>query len=212
MVSRFNRVAMKSEVKGPWNSKLCGVCLGCSLLLIGTNFSFAKQEADLTGLSARDVSICRYSKDLSLNLEIQARRLRLDHERRGFFRIGVLPIFVAEDVRIQIASPDYLSRVLPAVEICRPSESVARRVEIRHLGISFLDKKFPRLNAAVARPQASGSLELTDVCLIQGAEISKHIPHAVLWMSGQDTGKITWNTQGHHHETSLFSPQPSTRN
>jgi hypothetical protein len=168
------------------------------------------QSAELIAIAARDVSLCEYDpKTLSLNLEIQASYLKVDHERREFFRIGLLPVFVAGNVRISIASADCLTNVLPAVDTWRPPKSIARHLELRQLQISIMGKKQPCLSAAVACPETSGALNLREVVFTDRSGARRLLPKALLRMTGPQAGTITWSTpEGSPVSAVFLSCQP----
>ena len=114
------------------------------LVLIATILclSFAADAMDLNGASANNLTLSNYSpKDLSLVAQVHVGRLFTDYERRGFFRIGLLPIPVAENVQIQIQSVDCLTNAITALYSWNQPSVGVRRLELRNLEIKLFGEK-----------------------------------------------------------------------
>jgi hypothetical protein len=153
---------------------------------------------DLIGMSASGVTTCEYdSKDVTLKVsQVHTARLFTDYEKHGFFRIGLLPIPVAEDVQIEIRSADCLTNALSGIHFWNEPSLAVRRLELRNLEIKSFDEKQPRLSARLARIGQDGTLELSNVSLNDGTGQPKIISKATLQLSGDSVGWLRWNCDG----------------
>ncbi len=177
-------------------SKRFGVCLGLLMVLSFNSVAFGVHAADLTGLDAKDLSVSDYdSKHLSLRIRVHVGHLFTEHERHGFFRIGVLPNLVAEDVQMHIASAGWMGGISPTINSWRPSPAV-RRVELRRLQIFLPDESHACLSAAVARPEPNGNLSLSSVSLNDTSGHSLFLARAELLISGPQAGRLRWTENG----------------
>ncbi len=82
------------------------VVFACSLF-----WAFDVDALGVVGTGANDFTTVEYD-GLSPVAQVHVNRMFIDYERRGFFRIGLLPIPVAENVQIQIQSADCLTNAL----------------------------------------------------------------------------------------------------
>jgi hypothetical protein len=189
-------------------SNLLNICLFLGAVVAWASLESGMSAAEVVGATANDVTISDYSrKDLSLVAEVHAARIFTDYERRGFFRIGLLPIPVAENVQIQIQSADCLTNDLLALHSWdRPGIGV-RRLELRNLEITFFGEKQPRLRAASAHVGRDGTIELSSVSLPDSIEHQTPIPHAILQVAGSSAGWLRWNLDGHQEEFFVFKPR-----
>src|ERR1035437_1821123 len=106
------------------------------IIAIGLLWMSRSNAMDLIGMSAVDVTTCEYdSKNVTLvDVQIHAARLFTDYERHGFFRIGLLPIPVAEDIQIEIRSADCLTNALSGLHFGNEPSLAERRFEFRKIG------------------------------------------------------------------------------
>ncbi len=151
-----------------------------------------------------DVTSCEYN-GLELVDQVHAARIFVDYERRGFFRIGLLPIPVAENVQIQIQSADCLTNALLALHSWNQPSAGLRRLELRNLEIRLIGEKQPRLCAAGARVGQDGALELSTVSVFNAAGQPTSIPKATLQVAGSAAGWLRWNVDGQPQDVFLFN-------
>jgi hypothetical protein len=162
---------------------------------------------EFAGTTASDVTSSEYSsKDLSLVTQIHATRLFTDYEHRGFFRIGLLPIPVAENVQIQIKSADCLTNATLGLHPWNQPSVGVRRLELRNLEIKLLGEKQPRLSAVTARVGQDGALELSTVSVFSATGQQTSIPKATLQVAGSSAGWLHWNFDGQPQDVFLFKP------
>jgi hypothetical protein len=161
--------------------------------------------AEFFGTGANDVTSVEYD-GLSPVAQVHVARMFTDYERRGFFRIGLLPIPVAENIQIQIQSADCLTNAMFALHSWNQPSFGARRLEMRNLEIRLFGEKQPRLSAASARVGQNGVLELSTVSVFNATGQQTSIPKAALQVAGPAAGWLRWNFDGHSQELFLFKP------
>lgn len=99
---------------------------------------------------------------------VQVGSLRKDHERKGFYRIGILPLVVAEDVSIRIVDESGLESALSSAhrDILANSDIP---IEIRRLKIATQSGGNPILTCEKAHLR-NGGWELRNVQVLVGNE------------------------------------------
>lgn len=195
---------MRSEVKFFFLSRICLVSVSAVLWMLLTP---VVSVAGLAGTTANEVTLSEYdSKDLSLVFQVHAARIFTDYERRGFFRIGLLPIPVAEDVQVQIQSADCLTNALFALRSWNQPSVGVRRLELRNLEIKLFGEKQSRLRAVTARVGQNGTVELSTVSVFGIAGQQASIPKAILQIAGSSAGCLHWNFDGRSQELFVFKP------
>jgi hypothetical protein len=201
-----NKQNGKSQVKVKCFNWL-GICA------IGVGLVLSQPEAiaaELLGLTGQEVQIVEYSsKDSSPVAKICADQMFIDYERHGFFRIGLLPILVAENTKIQIYSAACLTNALFALRQGLQSSPAARHLELRNLEVSIIGENKPRLLASRARIGNDNTLDLFNVSLTSPEGQVVSIPKATLQIAGGSAGKLSWNEAGRKEE--LFPLNPKTK-
>jgi hypothetical protein len=159
-------------------------------------------------MSAKDVTTCEYdSKDSTLIVtQVHAARLFKDYELHGFFRIGLLPIPVAEDVQIVIRSAACLTNALSGLHFWNEPSLGVRRLELRNLEIKSFDERQPCLSARLARVGRDGTLELSNVTITNDTGGQTFIPKATLQLTTPSVGWVGWNSGGQPQGFFLFRP------
>jgi hypothetical protein len=166
--------------------------------------------AGLAGGTVQDVGIAEYSsKDLSLVARVHASQIVTDYERHGFFRIGLLPIAVADNVQLQISSAGCLTNALSALREWRQPSVGARRLELRNLEITMVGEARPRLRASRARIGNDSSLELFNVSSSGAEGQPVAFGKGALQIAGSSAGRLSWDVAGRTEE--LFPLNPKTK-
>ena len=123
-------------------------------------------------------------------------------QRRGFFRIGILPLLIASDVRIIFSGeppdPTALADLAPAFKALANTSAV----EIHQFAVLLPGKCQPALQAARAEPAGKGDWKLTEVTL--SGPIPMHLPEAILRTGGTEAGQLTFVAAGANQELNLF--------
>ncbi len=175
------------------------------MLWIGVSPAIAQGWSLNSQANASNVVVTFYPEaGLQPVATVRASQLFRDYQRRGFFRIGLLPIPVAENVAIRIQSAEGLTNALPALQSCnRPSAGI-RGLELRNLEIGLFGEQPPRLSAALARVGQGGTLELTKVSRFNAAGQPTSIATATLQVSGASAGWLRWKVAGQPQTAFLF--------
>jgi len=160
---------------------------------------------ELFAPSADHLTLTEYD-DVRPIVKIQAARVFLDHERIGFFRLGLVPLAVVQGAQVQLESADRLTNALASMNSWNLGSRSLRRMEIRELELSLLGEPEPRLRAATARANAAGALELSKVSL--PGRPAGSIAKATLQLTGPAAGCLRWNDGD--KMTELFVLKPST--
>jgi hypothetical protein len=134
----------------------------------------------------------------------RARNLHHDHQRRGFFRIGVLPLVVGKGVTLEICAPERATNALFQVEEKISGFSNGSAIELRDLTIRFTSEAEPRLQAATARLQHDGQWRLEGVILHSATNIVR-AAHGLLQASGVQAGRLTWDASTGLAPVNLFT-------
>jgi hypothetical protein len=195
---------MKLEVKFFVFSRICLVSVSAVLWM---SLTPVVSVAGLAGTTANEITLSEYdSNDLSLVFQVHAARIFTDYERRGFFRIGLLPIPVAENVQIQIQSADCLTNAMLALHSWNQPSVEVRRLELRNLEIKLFGEKQSRLHAVTAHVGQNGTVELSTVSVFGIAGQQASIPKATLQIAGSSAGCLHWNFDGRSQELFVFKP------
>lgn len=168
-------------------------------------WAFDVNASGLVGTGAKDLTTVEYD-GLTPVSQVHTARLFVDYERRGFFRIGLLPMLVAENVQVQIRSADSLTNGLFALHSWNQLSAGGQCLELRNLEIKMFGEKRPRLSAAIARDGQDGVLELTTVSVFNATGQQTSISKAALQAAGSSAGWLRWNSDGHPQQLFLFKP------
>jgi hypothetical protein len=152
--------------------------------------------------SLDDATLEKY-QGLQLVSRVHITRSYVDHEKWGFFKIGLAPVQVMDGVNVQIHSADSLTNALDVIKVSHASLAVQRHLELRNLQISLLAEKDPRLRAASASILRPDLLQLSQVSVSNGGEAFS-IPRATLQVSGPDCGCLRWNEVNGQNQLFVF--------
>lgn len=170
---------------------LCGAVIAPGQMVFGQSMDDSTMEAYHGVLLAGRIHITR---------------AYIDHQKFGFFRLGLAPVPVVEGVTIQIRSAESLTNVLKTLGSYNLSPDKLRHIEFRNVEISLLKDKSPRLRADKARMVQANVLELSHVSVSNARSGAVTISRATLQVSGPDCGLLSWNDAGMPQELSVFKP------
>jgi hypothetical protein len=160
--------------------------------------------------SAKDFTVSVYvPKGVSPQVEIHASGIFKDYERHGFFRIGLMPEMVVENVRIEVRSAEALTNVMAALHSWNRPGAGARRLKLQHLEILLMGQISPCLRAAAGKIGNDGAIQLTSVSLADAAGRQKNLPAAALQLTGPTRGLVYWNENGHTKSLVLINNSSS---
>ena len=185
---------------------LLKICIVLAVAVLWFSLEPRVNAREPFGKTMNDVTLSEYSSNLSLIAQVHAVRLFTDYERRGFFRIGLLPIPVAENVQIQIQSADCLTNAMLALHSWNQSSVGVKRLELRNLEIKLFGEKQPRLRAVTACVGQNDTVELSTVSVFGIAGQQASISKATLQIVGSSAGWLRWNFDGHPQELFVFKP------
>jgi hypothetical protein len=164
--------------------------------------------AEPFGLTAQEVQIAEYGSEGSCPVaKVHADRIFNDYEHHGFFRIGLLPILVAENIKIQIYSAACLTNALSALRQVPHSSRVGRRLELRNLEVAIIGENRPRLLASRAQVGNGNSLELSNLSLVDDQGQTVSVPRGTLQIGGSSAGRLSWNEAGRTEELFPLNPK-----
>jgi hypothetical protein len=179
-----------------------------ALCCLGFWWSGDTVQAQMQFAPSLDGATLEKYQGLQLVSRIHITRTYVDHEKWGFFKIGLIPVQVVEGVNLQIHSEDSLTNALDVINSVHLSSAAQRHLELRKLEISLLGKNEPRLRADTASIVRPGVLQLSHVSVSNGGETIS-IPRATLQVSGPDCGCLSWNEGGKQDQLLVFQTPKS---
>jgi len=142
-------------------------------------------------------------------------RIHGDRQTRGFFKIGVFPLLVAEGVRIECKDPARLAEVLVETGRGIPGQGARGFVEFRRLSVFFPDDEGPRLEAGhVAFPSPDAWQLGSGVRWQVPGGVVGQSENAVLRIGGRDAGWVAGHSGTNSFRIYLlqsFRPSPNPK-
>ncbi len=123
----------------------------------------------------------------------RANKLYTDYERVGFFRIGVLPIVVIEDLTIELQRPEYITGIITNMHSWI-GEQAANHLEIRKIKILVTNGTTNYLQSGKAKFLSDYSCEFLDGVHVCVGNIQISAPSAKLQSSDKEQGMIIFDT------------------
>ncbi len=123
----------------------------------------------------------------------RANKLYTDYEHIGFFRIGVLPIVVIEDLTIELNRPESITGIITNLHSWIGKEATSR-IEIRKIKILVLNDTTNYLQSGRAKFISNHSCELLDGVSVSAGNIQILAPSAKLQLSDKGQGMIIFDT------------------
>lgn len=120
----------------------------------------------------RDAQIQVRSHDSSMpTATVRARRVREEHQKRGFFKIGALPLVAIEELSIEILTTNALHEAFSDLPVKLRGERVSQLCEARGLELKFSHCPGAFVRATTARWDSPNSILLINGSLKRGAQI-----------------------------------------
>jgi hypothetical protein len=135
---------------------------------------------------------------------VRADRVILDHERVGFFRIGVLPMIVIKGAEIEILLLERLAPQMQQIHL-HFSQNGARAVEFRKAAFRFPQDKSPRLSAKCIRSTSDGVWNLHSGVVVDSGRLFE-FEEANLQVTGPRPGILTIKFRGTTKDIDLLRP------
>jgi hypothetical protein len=124
---------------------------------------------------------------------MRAGRIYTDYQRKGFFRIGVLPIAVMEDVTFELRQVESFTNSL--VQLHRwLGPQAAGRLELRRVTIQIATTVANRLQAGRVRVLPSGQWELLNGACRSVGTNEVRAARATLQIAGDQAGQLVITT------------------
>jgi len=135
-------------------------------LFLSLNISLAAPIL-VPGMKVRDATVPIYSSQSSDPIALlRMDSLVRDNRKLGFFKVSVLPIAVAQGVRLEVLKPELANDLLQNLPEHLKSVTGGMPLEIRDFKVMMKDETLPRLEARrfkPARAEESVLAELQDV-------------------------------------------------
>jgi hypothetical protein len=126
---------------------------------------------------------------------VRANRIYWDYQRRGFFRIGVLPAVVMQGLNIEVRDPAQIAQVLTnAATLFRVKPGVKNAVEAKGFSLSFESKSRGHLQAKWATLAAGNEWLLEDGTVQCPATGVAGFDRALLTVAGPGAGTLSCQT------------------
>ena len=152
---------------------------------------------ELVSVCAQNLQISQYSPGgSSVVSKVTVGRLFTGYGRLGFFRIGLLPLLVAEDVRMEINSADALTNVLSGLHSWARPDAAAQRLRLMNLEIVLSGGNQSHLRAATGQLGDDGAMQLRSVSLDDASGHQICLSAATLQLTGPVKGWLRWNVNG----------------
>jgi hypothetical protein len=136
---------------------------------------------------------------------LRVKRVYQGFQRKGFFRIGALPMGVIDGVDLEVSNPDFVDRALRHCERFHPGKAL----EVRNLRIAAYSTVTNELSCHSARPLARDVWQLEgDVTLVNGPR-KLECARALLLFQQTNVGTVMLSTLPHSTNW-LFSISDST--
>lgn len=142
-----------------------------------------------------------------LGAKFRIGRIFTDYQRKGFLRIGVLPMLVAEDVTVEIHRPEALAELLSSFQRW-PGNGPSRKV-VEWRNVRFIPKGGTgfRLEAASMRLDRHGQMCLTGVRYCKEDASVVELSAAILEVTGEAPGTLRWESEGQTSVSHLLRQQ-----
>jgi hypothetical protein len=160
---------------------------------------FSGLAEKVQSVEARNITLGIYSDDGSAMVALlKVARVFNENRRLGFFRVKLLPMVIAQGVRLEFAQPEPGTNWLAG--FCANPAPMAKpgtRLEWREVSVRFPQDDRPRLQAAQLHPPAGTNAES---CLLENITLQTDagaltVPRARLMLKGL-AGRVVWESQG----------------
>jgi len=126
---------------------------------------------------------------------LRADRIYSDYQRKGFFRIGALPLLVIEGLKVELRDPARLSPALAKASThLAVSKESRKAVEARGFLLTFPFKETAQVCARSARIESGDAWQLTEGSLEGIGPAALRFSSASLTVRGPDAGRLSCDT------------------
>lgn len=132
-------------------------------------------------------------------------RVFTEYQRKGLFRIGLLPQIVAEGVTVEFRQPDQIANVLGAIRSRLFATHYEAAAELRRIVIQADSGSAPLLQARSVRFDEAGRWQLRDGLISKPGTNPIRFTRAVLQPTGPLAGHIRYESRASTASLNLFS-------
>jgi hypothetical protein len=135
---------------------------------------------------------------------VRIERSYTDYQRKGFLRIGILPIFVLEGVTVEFQGDPDPSDTLVRLRQWLGDDGTSR-LEVRRLRIQWTGVQTNYLEAGLGLLGPSGRLDLANGVRLRKGDEFRESSRATLQIYGHATGELAMKTES-PWKGNLFAP------
>lgn len=140
-------------------------------------------------------------------VRLSIQEARLDHQRRGFFKIGVLPVLVVEDVALEVLEPGSLASTLADLPAALMGDGHRVPIELRNFSLRFPGDETPRFLAGRVRLAGRGVWQLSGPVAWRTTASQGLASQASLQVAGAQAGWLTLTGTNAPQMVDLFSDE-----
>lgn len=187
-----NQTCTKQKTRKPLNQELLFAtvavfCCATTQAQFASDLLSGRTRADGVVVPFYDVM------DQTPSMVLRADAIYTDYERKGFFRIGVLPLGVMEGVTFELRRPTSLTNSLANMRRWVGAQA-AKRFEFRKVNFLVFEGGTNHLESGRARFSSDGSWELLDGVRFHSGTNQVAAPRATLQIAGEHTGQFVMTT------------------
>ncbi|MEW6158617.1 MAG: hypothetical protein AB1813_14385 [Verrucomicrobiota bacterium] len=134
-----------------------------------------------------------FENQIQSTASVRTEKILTEQQRRGFFRIALLPKTVAENVEINCRAPQDMHQALRALRPLLDPKS-SQVIELRQLRWHVEQAERVRLEVAQARLQENGEWQLTGRIELQMGDQQWNASRGALSITGESAGKLRLHT------------------
>lgn len=141
-------------------------------------------------LNARGVTLPFYAgPENRLSLLVKADRFAKENQRKGFFRIGVLPLLVVYDANLEVRSSYHFSQAVRQFHHYVAGKDLKKTVELRGFTLT-VPTNGVSLTATKVRLISPEQWELSGRVRLSDRQSTNDFSRAIFTISGDDTGTL----------------------
>lgn len=190
----------------------CRVALSLGVVAALSGLCKANAAGVPEGFTARAVQLDVFARDsIQLIARCEMDKVFLEHRKLGFFRVKLLPVLIAQGVRVEFTQANPQTNWVEGFRFNPAPTLHARAMEWRDFQVFFPGEKSPRLRADRVIPAAAGS---ASVCRLEGIQLATSGGPVQLGRGElnamADGGAISWRTEAANIRWDLLTGQCTT--
>jgi hypothetical protein len=162
----------------------------------------------LTSVMLRGVTVPIFvSGETQAVATLRMKKVFKDYERKGFFRIGALPLLAGEDVRVEILKPAGAAGLFSQSQEWVRSRNHSVPIEWRRMILTVPGEPRPRLEAGRVRLRSAGCWELLEGVTLRHENGETKLRQASLRLTPDGIGVVEIPTSASRFRVFDFSIQ-----